>query len=37
MLVYLPIDLGTRLALALMHPVAAAIITLGLLRYAPQR
>jgi hypothetical protein len=33
----LPIDLGTRLALAAMHLVAAPIITLGLLRYAPQR
>lgn len=33
----LPIDLGTRLALAAMHLVAALIITFGLLRYAPQR
>lgn len=32
----LPIDLGTRLALAAMHIVAAAIITLGLFRGAPQ-
>ncbi len=32
----LPIDLGTQLALAAMHLVAAPIITLGLLRNAPQ-
>ena len=32
----LPIDLGTRIALALMHVVAGVIITLGLTRFAPQ-
>lgn len=33
----LPIDQGTRVALAVMHIIAAPIITLGLTRYAPQR
>lgn len=33
----LPIDLGTRLSLALMHLVAAPIIAGGLVRLAPQR
>lgn len=33
----LPIDLGTKLGLELMHVVAAVIITLGLVRYAPQQ
>lgn len=32
----LPIDLGTRVWLALMHLVAGAIIVLGLVRQAPQ-
>jgi Family of unknown function (DUF6069) len=32
----LPIDLGTRLSLSLMHLVAAPIIALGLVRQAPQ-
>ncbi len=32
----LPPDLGTRLGLSFMHLVAAPIITLGLVRYAPQ-
>jgi hypothetical protein len=32
----LPIDLGTRLALAAMHLVAAPIIALGITRSAPQ-
>lgn len=32
----LPIDLGTRLALASMHIVAAVVVVIGLTRNAPQ-
>lgn len=34
--VSLPIDLGTRIALSVMHLIAGVIITLGLTRFAPQ-